>query len=68
MGQRTTMPKLPQQEDFFRWESDSMRVNLNTKVDAIGRYHVQKSNVQEGEVCSVDGAPLRERKKGGASG
>ena len=45
-----------------------MCVNLDTRVDAIGRYHVRKSNVQEGEVCLVDGAPLKEREKGGASG
>ncbi len=59
--------KLPQQEDFFCWESNSICINLDTKVDAIGRYCVQKSNAQEGEVCLVDGAPLKEREKGGAS-
>jgi hypothetical protein len=52
---------------IFCWESNSMCINLNTKVDAIGHYHVQKSNAQEGEVCLVEGAPLKERDKGGAS-
>jgi hypothetical protein len=68
MGQHTTMPKIALTGGFFCRESDSTCVNLNTKVDAIGRYHVQKINVQEGEVCLVDGAPLKEREKGGASG
>ncbi len=68
MGQRMTMPKIASTGGFFYWESNSTCVNLDTKIDAISRYHVQKTNAQEGQVCLVDGAPLKEREKGGASG
>jgi hypothetical protein len=67
MGQRTTMPKIASIRGFFCWESDSMCVNLDTEVDAIGCSCMQKSNAQEGEVCLVDGAPIK-REKAGASG
>ncbi len=59
MGRRMTMPKLPQQEYFFCWESDSTCINHDTKVDVIGRSRLQKSIAQEGDVHLVNGAQLK---------
>jgi hypothetical protein len=63
-----TMPKIASTGGFFLLGKQQHVRQPWTKVDAIGRYHVQKSNVQEGQVCSVDGAPHKEREKRGASG
>jgi hypothetical protein len=66
MGQRTTMPKIASTGGFFCWEWTARAcVNLDTKVDVIGCSCMQKSNAQEGEVCLVNGAPLKSRAESG---
>ena len=51
-----TMPKLPQQKDFF-----TGKATAHASTSAIRRYCMQKSNAEEGEGHSVDGAPLKKQ-------
>jgi hypothetical protein len=55
--------KLPQQEVFFCWESNSTCINLDAKVDGIAGFFFfkQKSIAREVEFAHFHGAPLKRR-------
>jgi hypothetical protein len=60
--------KLPLQEEYFAGKSTARASTSILRLTRSATIACKKSNGQEGEVCSVDGAPLKEREKGGASG
>jgi hypothetical protein len=47
-----TMPTMVSTEGFFCWESNSTCINLDAKVDAMGRFFQAKIHRARGKVCS----------------